>query len=83
MQQALVVDLAVLADAEKARELCASGDFFALRVASGRTVRKVAARIGVSAATLSWYEHGKQVPPDDRALALYREARDMAAEGGR
>jgi transcriptional regulator with XRE-family HTH domain len=77
------VDLAVLANAEKARELCASGGFLALRVASHETVRDVARRLGVSAATLSRWEHGIHLPAGDRALALLRVAREMAAEGGR
>ena len=77
------MDLVALANAEKARELCASGGFLALRRASGKTVRKVAARMGVSAATVSRYEHGLQVPPDDKALAVWQAAREMAAEGGR
>jgi len=68
------------AEAEVARGMCATGDFRALRLARSGTLWEVARRVGVSAATVSRYERGLQVPPDEKALALLQVAREMAAE---
>jgi DNA-binding transcriptional regulator YiaG len=76
------VDLMAAAEAEVAREMCATGDFHALRLARFRTLWEVAGRVGVSAATVSRWERGLHLPAGDKALALLQVAREMA-EGGR